>query len=550
MELDLLGGLIGGIGLFLLGMQLMTSGLRNAAGQQLSDILQHWTRTKLRGVLSGAMMTALVQSSSAVTVAILGFVNAGLMNLSQAVMVIYGSNIGTTMTAWLVATIGFHINIKAFALPAIGIGMLLKVSSGDRRRGAFGEALAGFGIFFLGIEVLKSSFGGLGEAIQFSQLSPAGIGLLWLVLSGFAMTLVMQSSSAAMALILTAVGGGVIPLDAAAAMVIGANVGTTSTALLGVIGATPNAKRAAAAHISFNIITGIVALSMLGLLLNFTQALCQTLGLGAQSTVVLALFHTLFNLLGVLLLLPFSDRLVTYLERRFRSEEEDIANPRFLDKTLLNTPTLAIQALTQELGRIGQISRESAMAVISMERAPGPRLSADKRATTKLAITAGEYSSALQRSHLSRDIADALPNAPRISRYYTSAMKLVTRIASDLKSLAPLKDDALAAQVSQFKSLVVKLIERADALAPHYNPDVCAATLESIDTEYQQLKRRLLRAGTGGELSTLEMVAQLELMSEIHRLARQIEKGARYLHEFSHQVPAENIEREVTEEEN
>ncbi len=233
MELDLLGGLIGGIGLFLLGMQLMTSGLRNAAGQQLSDILQHWTRTKLRGVLSGAMMTALVQSSSAVTVAILGFVNAGLMNLSQAVMVIYGSNIGTTMTAWLVATIGFHINIKAFALPAIGIGMLLKVSSGDRRRGAFGEALAGFGIFFLGIEVLKSSFGGLGEAIQFSQLSPAGIGLLWLVLSGFAMTLVMQSSSAAMALILTAVGGGVIPLDAAAAMVIGANVGTTSTALLG-----------------------------------------------------------------------------------------------------------------------------------------------------------------------------------------------------------------------------------------------------------------------------------------------------------------------------
>ncbi len=549
MELDILGGLAGGIGLFLLGMQLMTSGLRTAAGRHLSDILQHWTKTRLRGLLSGAMLTALVQSSSAVTVAILGFVNAGLINLGQAVTVIYGSNIGTTMTAWLVATIGFHIDIKAFALPAIGIGMLLRVTSGDKRRGAAGEALAGFGIFFLGIEVLKSSFGGLGESIQFSQLSPTGFGLFWLVLSGFAMTLVMQSSSAAMALILTAVGGGVFPLDAAAAMVIGANIGTTSTALLGVIGATPNAKRAAAAHISFNLITGIVALSMLGLLLSFTQVLRQTLGLEAQSTVILALFHTLFNLLGVLLLLPFTPRLVTYLETRFRNAEEDIANPRYLDRTLLNTPSLAIQALTQELGRIGQISRESALAVISMERAPGPRLSADKRATTKLAIIAGEFSSALQRTHLSPDIADALPNAPRISRYYTSAMKLVKRIANDLKTVTALESDPLAAQLNQFKSAVVKLIERADATADDYDPTVCSTMLASIDSEYQQIKHRLLRAGTHGELSTLEMVAQLELMSEIHRLARQIEKGARYLYQFSQQIPAEKIEKEVTEEE-
>ena len=144
----MIGSLLGGIGLFLLGMVLMTDGLKTAAGKTLRNILQSSTGTPMRGLLSGALITSLVQSSGAVTVAIIGFVNAGLMSLGQAVTVIYGTNIGTTMTSWLVAIIGFNVNIKAFALPAIGMGMMYRLIKGSGRQGAIGEALAGFGVFF------------------------------------------------------------------------------------------------------------------------------------------------------------------------------------------------------------------------------------------------------------------------------------------------------------------------------------------------------------------------------------------------------------------
>ena len=178
MTLTMIGSLLGGIGLFLLGMRLMTDGLKLAAGRALRQILARSTRTPLRGILSGALITAVVQASAMVTVAAIGFVNAGLMSLRQALTIIYGTNIGTTMTGWLVAAVGFDINIKAFALPAIGVGMFLKVFRGDRRSGHLGETLAGFGLFFIGLDVLKMAFGDLGQDLQFSAL--AGEGLLTL----------------------------------------------------------------------------------------------------------------------------------------------------------------------------------------------------------------------------------------------------------------------------------------------------------------------------------------------------------------------------------
>ena len=166
MTLSALGTLFGGVGLFLLGMMLMTDGLKLAAGKALRNILENSTRTRIRGVLSGALITSIVQSSGVVTIATIGFVNAGLMNLRQAITIIYGTNIGTTMTSWLVAIIGFNLNIKAFALPAIGLGMMLRLAKGKSKQGAMGEVLAGFGIFFLGIDVLKTGFEGFGNGIE------------------------------------------------------------------------------------------------------------------------------------------------------------------------------------------------------------------------------------------------------------------------------------------------------------------------------------------------------------------------------------------------
>lgn len=209
MTFSMLASFIGGIGLFLLGMRLMTDGLKYAAGGALTKIIAHSTNTPLHGLLTGVFITALVQSSSAVTVAAIGFVNAGMMNLSQAVALVYGTNIGTTMTSWLVALVGFKINIKAIALPAVGFGMLLRSVFAGKRSGGLGEALAGFGLFFIGISELTSAFGDLGDVIHFENyVGQNAMHLILFVFFGFLLTFLMQSSSAAMAISLTAAMGG------------------------------------------------------------------------------------------------------------------------------------------------------------------------------------------------------------------------------------------------------------------------------------------------------------------------------------------------------
>ncbi|MFW5792222.1 MAG: Na/Pi symporter, partial [Desulfohalobiaceae bacterium] len=178
--MTLLLNIFGGLGLFLLGMWLMTDGLKVAAGQALRRILRSWTDTPMRGLFSGFLITSLVQSSSAVTVATIGFVNAGILSLKRAIGVIYGSNLGTTTTAWLVALVGFHVNIKVMALPMIGLGMVLHIIAPGTRKAALGHALAGFGVFFLGIDVLKGGFAGLDQG--WTTALPAVSGMVELLL--------------------------------------------------------------------------------------------------------------------------------------------------------------------------------------------------------------------------------------------------------------------------------------------------------------------------------------------------------------------------------
>jgi len=541
MDLGISSSLLGGIGLFLLGMFLMSNGLRLAAGRNLQNILESWTHTTLRGILTGITITSLVQSSSAVTVATLGFVNAGLLQLKQAITVIYGSNIGTTMTAWLVALIGFHLDIKLFALPAIGIGMAMRLLWNNQRLGAFGEALTGFGVFFLGIEILKTGFEGMGGTIQFASLEPSGVGLLLLVGSGFLMTVLMQSSSASMAIVLTAAGGGVIPLPAAAAMIIGANVGTTSTALLAVIGATANAKRVAAAHVCFNLLAGLVAVLILPWMLAAVQLAQTQLGYATEVPMILALFHSLFNILGVLLLWPFTNAMVSFLKRRFRSSDEDEAKPRHLDQTLLETPVLAFQALGLELQRIAEIGRKLAKGAISSELGPGGQLLSDRLIQDKLVIAAGEYCTALQKTKLPTELAEALPNAIRVGRYYTAVTHLAEHFASQQQHHSIL-DTVLMEQISHFKSSVVQLINDADTGLEHYSSEVCSQTLARLQDDYQSLKSKLLRAGTEERIKTTELVIQLEMMSQLRRIAEQTEKGARYLASFQSCNPADQLE--------
>jgi phosphate:Na+ symporter len=535
----ILVGVLGGVGLFLLGMRLMTDGLRLAAGRALHRILESGTSTRMRGVLSGVLITSLVQSSSAVTVAVIGFANAGLLSLAQAVSVIFGSNVGTTVTAWLVALVGVHVNVKATALPLIGTGMALRLARNGRPAGALGEALAGFGLFFLGIDVLKQAMTGLSGRIPVEALNfdgPGGVAVL--VMAGFALTLLMQSSSAAIAVILTTLAGGVLPIASGACLVVGANIGTTSTAALAVIGATANAKRVAMAHVAFNLITGAAALLSLPLLLLLLARGRAALGLDDAPAAVVAAFHTLFNLLGIAIMWPLSQRLVALLERRFRTPEEDERTPRFLDANVSTTPLLAARALGLELARLGRITRETAHSAITGSAAV-EAIGRRRETIDDLVRTVGDFSIALQRQRLPAAMGHALPTAIRVARYYAEAGELAQLIRRADESLTPLPNDC-AEMVRGFESRTLALLEATAVDLPETTKVTASAGLESVETVYAALKQQLLEAGAQGRIPVAILVAWLDRLSNVRRLAQQMEHAA--LHLLSLRAIAESVD--------
>ena len=295
---------LGGIGLFLLGMLLMTEGLKAIAGQALNRVLTRFTRTPFIGMLTGASITALVQSSSVTTLAMIGFVSAGMLTFPQTLGLIFGMNLGTTSTAWIVSLIGFKVNIAAMAFPLVAVGTFLKLSSGGRTMN-YGSVIAGFGLIFIGISTMQGGMAELSSSYDPTQF-PGGtfLGNILLLLIGIGMTIVMQSSSAAVATTLTALFSNAITLDQATVLVIGQNVGTTVTAVLAAIGASVAAKRVAVAHISFNVLTGIVAFLLLPFLVQGMVYLRETFNWTEAST--LAAFHSFFNILGVAIIFPFT----------------------------------------------------------------------------------------------------------------------------------------------------------------------------------------------------------------------------------------------------
>ena len=341
--------IFGSLGLFLLGMWLMTEGLKLAGGQALEHLLGRWTSSRRRGFITGMSVTALVQSSSAVTVAVIGFVNAGLISFYQSMWVVFGSNVGTTFTAWIVTFFGFTLKIDAFAFPLVGVGALLRLFAPQERGRALGMAVAGFGLLFLGIDFLKENFSSIAQQVDVQTLlHEAGNPVIAALLVGTVLTLLTQSSSAAIVIILTAVASGILSLEVAAAAVIGANVGTTTTAILAVVGATPNAKRLAAAHVVFNLLTAAVALAFLPIFWWLVTQLSDMTGLGQSPTVLLAVFHTCFNILGVLLIWPLEKPLSRYLLNRF-VDPKDAINSSHLDANVASIPDLAVRAVNLEL---------------------------------------------------------------------------------------------------------------------------------------------------------------------------------------------------------
>ena len=525
---------VGGIGLFLLGMRLMTEGLKFAAGDTLRQILTAATRSRIRGLASGVLITAMVQSSSAVIFATIGFVNAGLLTLYQSIGVIYGSNLGTTLTSWVVALIGINVNLQVMAMPAIGIGMALWVAFGARRYGAIGQAVVGFGLFFLGIDVLRETFADIGDAGALEAWTGHGlVSLLLFTLIGTTLTVLMQSSSAALAVTLTAAAGGLIPLNAAAAMVIGANVGTTSTAAFAVLGATASAKRAASAHVMFNVLTAAVALTTLPILLWLVVVISAFLGVGGQVAIVLAIFHTVTKLLGVALMWPLTGWLVRQLERRFRSREEDESKPRFLDRNIQTAPALALDAIAQELHRMAALARRNAGDVLSAEQGNVVSLESGYRSVEALNIALAEFTSGISRAENEPKLTLRLPEALRVGNYLVEVSEQSVAIAR-LQSQVILRDETLAAAAAALRGRAARLLGRTriDDDEQNFDLEALIRARDEFEQEYQAFKAQLLRAGTADVLPARRMAVALEQFSAIRRLVDQATKAAIYLDRF------------------
>jgi len=339
-----------GVAILLFGMIMLEEGFKVFTKGPLQNFLKRATDKLYKSISVGALVTATIQSSSLVSVITISFISAGLISLSGGLGLIFGANIGTTATAWLVAGFGLKIKISALAMPMLVFGIIFSFQKKESYKG-IGNVLAGLGFFFLGIHYMKEGFDVFKEYIDLSQYAVSGyLGVLIYTGIGIIITTILQSSSATLALILTALAAGQIGYENALALAIGANIGTTITAILGSLSANVAGKRLAGAHLIFNIITGIVAIIFIFPLAELVNIIAIFSGISETDyTLKLALFHTIFNVIGVVIMIPFIGYLEKFLLRFFKEKKnKDIDEPKFLNEAILEFPGTVITSLFKE----------------------------------------------------------------------------------------------------------------------------------------------------------------------------------------------------------
>lgn len=351
---------VGGLGMFIYGMQIMASGLENAAGNRMKSLLEALTRNKLMGVLLGAFITAVIQSSSATTVMVVGFVNAGIMNLTQAMGVIMGANIGTTITGWLVSAGEWAEFLKPSTLApiAIAVGVVVMLTGKRKTSKDVASIVVGFGLLFVGIDTMSGAVSPLKEVPAFTNLfiTLGGNPILG-ILVGAGVTAIIQSSSASVGILQSLAGAGLIPFNAAIYIIMGQNIGTCVTAMMSSVGAKKNAKTAALMHLLFNVI-GTVLFSVAAI--AFFTIVNPAWGRGMISQTQISTVHTAFNIATTVLLFPLSGLIIKLAKFIGRvKDDEQKANVVSLDERILQTPSIALQATIAEVGRMGSVVKDT-----------------------------------------------------------------------------------------------------------------------------------------------------------------------------------------------
>ncbi len=510
--------IIGGIGLFLMGMILMTDGLKAIAGDALRRLLARFTGQTLSAVGTGAVVTLIVQSSTATTLATIGFVSAGLLPFTNAIGVIIGANVGTTSTGWIVSLLGLKFSIGTVAMPLVGVGAILRLLGRDRIA-EVGNVLAGFGLIFVGIDVLQDGMTGLSERIDLSGYGGTGLwSRLLLVVIGVVMTIVMQSSSAAVATTLTAVASGTIGLDQAAALVVGQNIGTTFTAVLASIGASVPARRTALVHVIFNVTVALAVFFVLPRVVDLLQWLVGDQGSGADHALVIAAFHTGYSLLGALIFIPLVPQLARFTTWLLPDRGSELT--RHLDPSLRSVPSLAIAAAVTTLrATLAKAFAATAQSLTSEQRVP-----------------AAQYEEWRQATEEAGELIERLPATDqRTLARLTATLHLLDHVRQFVRT---------AGKPSRYQAVdtLPALRERATEIGLRLRDSAAALVTEdagssqdwrSSDSEpLGALRTAILDASAGGEIEVDEALVALNAQRWLDRLSHHAHRALHYLRQL------------------
>ncbi len=536
---------LGGVGLFLLGMSVMTAGLKGLAGSRLRTILGKAAATPLSGSFWGAVVTLIVQSSSATTMTTIGLVSAGVLSFQQGLALVFGANVGTTGTGWLVALIGVRVSLTAAALPMIFAGAMIKVL-GRGRVAAAGAALAGFALVLFGLTTLQQGMGGLAEQLHPADLPPvlgtgwwAGLyGVLALVGVGLVMTAVMQSSTAAIAITLSAHYAGAVGLDQACALIIGQNIGTATSSAMAAIGASGTAKRLALAYVLFKLIAAVIAL----VLFPLTIPLLVRAADSVDGVTLLAAYHTAYNVVGVAVLLPLIDAFTRFVERLLPERGSPLT--RSLDPAALGTPVAAVEAVRQTVARALAMACE-ALAAGSAGAASRPKTGAAavadagqalRQAQEFLSEASGPPESEEEQERLTSTL-HALDHASRLTEAANDEAGLgATSGGSDderaaevfaqaMRSAAALAAGVTAAPAPADAKQGLQAMQGAgeQTLA---QLERCAKELVALRKDH---RRMTLGAVAGGALSADEAIARVDTVRRLEALAHHAWRSAAHL---------------------
>ena len=541
--------LVGGLGFFLFGMKFMSEGLRKVAGDRLRKILELLTKKPIVGLLAGAGVTALIQSSSATTVMVVGLVNAGMLTLKQAISMVLGANIGTTVTAWLVSFLAIF-KITNYALPAVGIGFLIITLGKARNTKLWGEVLLGFGILFIGIHFMKVAFAPLEESPQIKEIfiSFSRYPILG-VLVGMVITMLLQSSSATIALVQVLAFEGLISFEAAIPLILGENIGTTITAQIASIGTNTSARRTAMAHTVFNVIGTcyILIFVYLGIYARAIDLIIPGPITTSNIMIYIAVAHSVFNVFNALIVfLP----LIGWLERisiKLVPGKPEIAEaaPQYLERHLLDTPAVALEQATREIIRMGRIAQQAMNDAMDGFFNNDPKslsqVAPREEAVDNLQKEITRYLIELSRKNLSMEESEKLPvllhtvnDIERIGDHSENLVELGTR---KIEQKLPFTPQAITEIRRMYEETNNMLNETIEALE---NNDLALAkralkreeTLNRFQIELRQNHVQRLNEGSCQLLSGLiflDYVANLEKIGDhLTNIAQAIMGGLRW----------------------